>query len=309
MGTGTRDVGALDSYEFGEPRLCSRTFGQVGPESAGAGSFPAGEGGHTLSSLEVEGIRRDFPALHQRVNGHPLIWLDNAATTQKPQAVLDATSRFYGRDNSNIHRAAHVLAERSTKHFEAGRERVRQFLGAGDAKEIVFLRGTTEAINLVAQSFGRSKVGPGDEILLTEMEHHANIVPWQLLAQQTGAVIRVAPINHAGELNLDEFAKLLSDRTKIVSVTHVSNALGTINPIEQIVPLARSVGGGGGRGWRPIDAPPSRECPGAGRGLLCVQRAQGVWTDRDRSPLWEGRALRGDAAMARRGAYDPRREF
>jgi len=242
MGTGTHDVGALDSYEFGEPRLCSRTFGQVGPESAGAGSFPAGEGGHTLSSLEVEGIRRDFPALHQRVNGHPLIWLDNAATTQKPQAVLDATSRFYGRDNSNIHRAAHVLAERSTKHFEAGRERVRQFLGAGDAKEFFFLRGTTEAINLVAQSFGRSKVGPGDEILLTEIEHHANIVPWQLLAQQTGAVIRVAPINHAGELNLDEFAKLLSDRTKIVSVTHVSNALGTINPIEQIVPLARSVG-------------------------------------------------------------------
>ena len=244
MGTGTHDAGAVDSYEFGEPRFCSRTFGQLGADPAGAGGFPGKGIGEVspLSSLQVEGIRRDFPALHQRVNGHPLIWLDNAATTQKPQAVLDATSRFYGRDNSNIHRAAHVLAERSTKHFEAGRERVRQFLGAGDAKEIVFLRGTTEAINLVAQSFGRSKVGPGDEILLTEMEHHANIVPWQLLAQQTGAVIRVAPINHAGELNLDEFGKLLSERTKIVSVTHVSNALGTINPIEQIVPLARSVG-------------------------------------------------------------------
>ena len=196
----------------------------------------------SLSSFDVEGVRRDFPALHQRVNGHPLIYLDNAATTHKPQAVLDATSQFYGRDNSNIHRAAHVLAERSTKLFEAGREKVRQFLGAGDAKEIVFLRGTTEAINLVANSYGRRNVGPGDEILLTQLEHHANIVPWQLLAQQTGAVIRVAPINDRGELILEEFAKLLSERTKIVSVTHVSNALGTVNPVEQLIPLAHAVG-------------------------------------------------------------------
>ena len=196
----------------------------------------------SLSSFDVEGVRRDFPALHQRVNGHPLIYLDNAATTHKPQAVLDATAQFYGRDNSNIHRAAHVLAERSTKLFEAGREKVRQFLGAGDAKEIVFLRGTTEAINLVANSYGRKHVGQGDEILLTQLEHHANIVPWQLLAQQTGAVIRVAPINDRGELILEEFAKLLNERTKIVSVTHVSNALGTVNPVEQIIPLAHAVG-------------------------------------------------------------------
>lgn len=196
----------------------------------------------SLSSFDVEGVRRDFPALHQRVNGHPLIYLDNAATTHKPQAVLDATAQFYGRDNSNIHRAAHVLAERSTKLFEAGREKVRQFLGAGDAKEIVFLRGTTEAINLVANSYGRKNVGAGDEILLTQLEHHANIVPWQLLAQQTGAVIRVAPINDRGELILEEFAKLLNERTKIVSVTHVSNALGTVNPVEQIIPLAHAVG-------------------------------------------------------------------
>ena len=196
----------------------------------------------SLSAFDVEGVRRDFPALHQRVNGHPLIYLDNAATTHKPQAVLDATAQFYGRDNSNIHRAAHVLAERSTKLFEAGREKVRQFLGAGDAKEIVFLRGTTEAINLVANSYGRRNVGPGDEILLTQLEHHANIVPWQLLAQQTGAVIRVAPINDRGELILEEFAKLLSERTKIVSVTHVSNALGTVNPVEQLIPLAHAVG-------------------------------------------------------------------
>lgn len=196
----------------------------------------------SLSSFDVEGVRRDFPALHQRVNGHPLIYLDNAATTHKPQAVLDATAQFYGRDNSNIHRAAHVLAERSTKLFEAGREKVRQFLGAGDAKEIVFLRGTTEAINLVANSYGRKNVGAGDEILLTQLEHHANIVPWQLVAQQTGAVIRVAPINDRGELILEEFAKLLNERTKIVSVTHVSNALGTVNPVEQIIPLAHAVG-------------------------------------------------------------------
>ncbi len=206
----------------------------------GGASLPAPAA--SLSTFEVESVRRDFPALHQRVNGHPLIYLDNAATTHKPQAVLDATSQFYGRDNSNIHRAAHVLAERSTKLFEAGREKVRQFLGASDAKEIVFLRGTTEAINLVANSYGRQNVGPGDEILLTQLEHHANIVPWQLLAQQTGAVIRVAPINDKGELILEEFVKLLSERTKIVSVTHVSNALGTINPVEQIIPAAHAVG-------------------------------------------------------------------
>lgn len=196
----------------------------------------------SLTAFDVEGVRRDFPALHQRVNGHPLIYLDNAATTHKPQAVLDATSQFYGRDNSNIHRAAHVLAERSTKLFEAGREKVRQFLGAADAKEIVFVRGTTEGINLVANSYGRRHVGPGDEILLTQLEHHANIVPWQLLAEQTGAVIRVAPIHDNGELILEEFAKLLSEKTKIVSVTHVSNALGTVNPVEQIIPLAHGVG-------------------------------------------------------------------
>lgn len=196
----------------------------------------------SLTAFDVEGVRRDFPALHQRVNGHPLIYLDNAATTHKPQAVLDATSQFYGRDNSNIHRAAHVLAERSTKLFEAGREKVRQFLGAADAKEIVFVRGTTEGINLVANSYGRRHVGPGDEILLTQLEHHANIVPWQLLAEQTGAVIRVAPINDHGELIVEEFAKLLSEKTKIVSVTHVSNALGTVNPVEQLIPLAHAVG-------------------------------------------------------------------
>jgi cysteine desulfurase/selenocysteine lyase len=195
-----------------------------------------------LSRFDVEAIRRDFPALQQRVNGRPLIWLDNAATTHKPQAVIDATSLFYGRDNSNIHRAAHTLAARSTELFEDGREKVRQFLGAADAREIVFVRGTTEAINLVAQSYGRKNIGAGDEIILTRMEHHANIVPWQLLAQQAGAVLRVVPINDRGELILEEFTRLLTSRTKIVSVTHVSNALGTVNPVETIIRLAHAHG-------------------------------------------------------------------
>ena len=211
------------------------------PESpAGRSNPPAGSPG--LSTLEVESIRRDFPALHQRVNGHPLIWLDNAATTHKPQAVIDATSRFYSRDNSNIHRAAHALAARSTDLFEGGREKVRRFLGAADAKEIVFTRGTTESINLVAQSWGRKNIGAGDEILVTRMEHHANIVPWQLLAQQTGAVLKVAPIDDRGELILEEFVRLLGPRTRLVSVTHVSNALGTINPVEQIIALSHARG-------------------------------------------------------------------
>jgi hypothetical protein len=162
-----------------------------------------------IPKFDIEGVRRDFPALHQLVNGKPLIWLDNAATTHKPQAVIDATSQFYSRDNSNIHRAAHALAARSTELFEAGREKVRKFLGAADAKEIIFVRGTTEAINLVAQSYGRKNIGAGDEIIVSELEHHANIVPWQLLAEQVGATLRVIPINDRGELILDEYVKLL----------------------------------------------------------------------------------------------------
>jgi cysteine desulfurase/selenocysteine lyase len=195
-----------------------------------------------VPAFDVEGVRHDFPALHQLVHGRPLIWLDNAATTHKPQSVIDATSLFYERDNSNIHRAAHTLAERSTELFEAGREKVRKFLGAADAKEIIFVRGTTEAINLVAQTHGRKNIGVGDEIIVTELEHHANIVPWQLLAEQVGAQLRVIPIDDRGELILEEYVKLLGPRTKFVSVAHVSNALGTINPVEQIIALAHARG-------------------------------------------------------------------
>ena len=211
-----------------------------GKSTANCQSYP--KNSPPIPKFDIEGVRRDFPALHQVVNGKPLIWLDNAATTHKPQTVIDATSQFYGRDNSNIHRAAHALAARSTELFEAGREKVRKFLGAADAKEIVFVRGTTEAINLVAQSYGRKNIGAGDEIIVSELEHHANIVPWQLLAEQIGATVRVIPINDRGELILEEFVKLLGGKTKFVSVAHVSNSLGTVNPVEQIIALAHARG-------------------------------------------------------------------
>lgn len=216
-----------------------------GNEVSGIPSLPSiSSAGHglVLPAFNVDAVRRDFPALHQKMNGKPLIFLDNAATTQKPQSVIDATSNFYSRDNANIHRAAYELAERATRAYEGAREKVREFIGAADAKEIVFLRGTTEAINLVAQSYGRKNIGAGDEILITTIEHHANIVPWQLLAEQTGAVIRVAPVNDRGELILDQFAALLSGRTKLVSVTHVANSLGTIHPVEQIIAISHAYG-------------------------------------------------------------------
>ncbi len=198
--------------------------------------------GKETNVFDVDAVRADFPALHQRVHGRPLVYLDNAATTHKPQAVLDATSLFYGRDNANIHRAAHALSERATKAFEDGREKVRRFLGASDKKEIVFVRGTTEGINLVAQSYGRKHIGSGDEIILSQLEHHANIVPWQLLAEQVGAVLRVIPINDKGELILEEYVKLLGPRTKFVSLAHVSNALGTINPVQEMIAMAHGRG-------------------------------------------------------------------
>jgi len=205
-------------------------------------SLPFAKAGAPLAGFDVEKVRRDFPALHQKVNGRDLIWFDNAATTHKPQSVIDAISLFYSRDNSNVNRAAHTLARRATNIYEGAREKVREFIGAGDTDEIVFVRGTTEAINLVAQTFGRQRIGAGDEILLTTMEHHANIVPWKMLSEQTGANIRVAPINDRGELLLDQFASLLSERTKIVAITHVSNALGTINPLEEVIALAHAYG-------------------------------------------------------------------
>jgi cysteine desulfurase/selenocysteine lyase len=195
---------------------------------------------HSVPAFDVHRIRRDFPVLHQQVHGKPLVYLDNAATTQKPLAVIEAISDYYRHDNSNIHRGVHTLSERATEAYEKVRETVRKFLNAASTKEIIFVRGTTEAINLVAQTYGRKNVGSDDEVLITALEHHSNIVPWQLLCDEKGARLRVAPINDSGELLLDEFEKLLSPKTKIVAIGHLSNALGTINPVREIVRMAHA---------------------------------------------------------------------
>jgi cysteine desulfurase/selenocysteine lyase len=195
-----------------------------------------------MPALDVEAIRADFPALSQSVHGRPLVYLDSAATSQKPRAVIDAVARFYAEDNANVHRGVHELSERATAAFEGAREKVRRFLGAAHAREIVFLRGTTEAINLVAHSFGRARVGPGDEVLVTALEHHSNLVPWQLLCAERRAVLRVAGIDERGEVRLDEIERLLGPRTRLLAVAHVSNALGTINPIRAIVERAHARG-------------------------------------------------------------------
>ncbi|NCR77766.1 MAG: cysteine desulfurase [Microcystis aeruginosa K13-06] len=194
------------------------------------------------SFFDVHTVRRDFPILQERVNGKPLIWFDNAATTQKPQAVIDRLVHFYSHENSNVHRAAHELAARSTDAYEAARDKVRRFLNASSANEIIFVRGTTEGINLVAKSWGQQTLQAGDEIVLTHLEHHANIVPWQQLAAQTGAKLRVVPVDDHGQILLAEYQQLLNSRTKLVAFSHVSNALGTITPAKQIIDLAHRVG-------------------------------------------------------------------
>jgi len=186
--------------------------------------------------------RENFPVLNQRVHDHPLVYLDNAATTQKPQCVIDAMNQFYQADNSNIHRGVHELSERSTRHYEEARAKAQRFLNAGDWREIVFVRGVTEGINLVAYTFGRRFIQEGDEIVISAMEHHSNIVPWQILCEEKNAVLRVAPINQRGELLLEEFENLLNARTKLVSVVHISNALGTINPVAEITRIAHHHG-------------------------------------------------------------------
>jgi len=188
---------------------------------------------------DVALIRRDFPILSERVNGRPLVWLDNAATTQKPKAVIDRLTYFYEHENSNVHRAAHELAARSTEAYESARATVRRFLNAASAEEIVFVRGATEAINLVAKSWGRHNLRAGDEILITWLEHHANIVPWQQLCSETGAVLKVAPVDNHGQVILSEFGRLVGPRTRLVSVTQVSNALGTVTPVRAMIEMAR----------------------------------------------------------------------
>ena len=221
-------AGSTPSYYFAEP-----------PQRADAiPAVPAGRGG-----FDVHAIRRDFPILATRVSGgKPLVWLDNAATTQKPQAVIDRLAYFYANGNSNIHRAAHELAARATDAYEAARKKVAKFIGASSPEEIIFVRGTTEAINLVAFSWGKQNILEGDEIVISHLEHHANIVPWQMLAAEKGAKLRVIPVDERGQVRLDEYQKLLNSRTKIVSVTQVSNALGTVVPVKQIVDMGHRVG-------------------------------------------------------------------
>jgi len=192
--------------------------------------------------FDVERIREDFPALKQQVHGKPLVYLDSAATSQKPKVVIDTVTQYYVAENSNVHRGIHFLSEQATKAFEDARGRVARFVNASDAREIIFVRGATEGINLVAQSFGRMRIKAGDEIIISAMEHHSNIVPWQILCQETGALLRIVPMNDDGELLVDEYEKLLSGRTRLVSVVHVSNALGTINPVKRIVEMAHSRG-------------------------------------------------------------------
>ena len=241
--------GAELSGLFAEPKVAAPTpaapatpsyyFSDHTPGRADAvPQIPAGRG-----AFDVNAVRRDFPILATRVSGgKPLVWFDNAATTHKPQAVIDRISYFYANENSNIHRAAHELAARATDAYEAARKKVAQFIGASSPDEIIFVRGTTEAINLVAQSWGKQNIGEGDEIVISHLEHHANIVPWQMLAAEKGAKLRVIPVDERGQVRLDEYQKLLNSRTKIVSVTHVSNTLGTIVPVKQIIDLAHRVG-------------------------------------------------------------------
>ncbi|UXP34171.1 cysteine desulfurase [Reichenbachiella agarivorans] len=192
--------------------------------------------------MNIEEIRKEFPILHQQVNGKPLVYFDNAATSQKPQSVIDALTHYYNTDNANIHRGIHTLAERSTTAFENTRKAVAKFLNSREVEEIIFTKGTTEGINLVAATFGRKFIKDGDEIIISALEHHSNIVPWQILCEENGCTLKVIPVNDKGELLMDEYDKLLSDKTKLVSVNYISNALGTINPVKEIIDKAHKVG-------------------------------------------------------------------
>ena len=204
-----------------------------GPEASASGPPPP---------FDVEAVRQDFPALAQEIHGHPLVYLDNAASAQKPRQVIDRLAAAYAHDYSNVHRGVHTLSQRATDAYEQARETARRFLGAKRSEEAIFVRGTTEGINLVAQSFLRPRLEAGDEIVISTMEHHSNIVPWQMLCEQTGAVLRVVPIDSNGDLDLNALEGLLGERTRMLSLVHISNALGTINPLSEIVAMAKAQG-------------------------------------------------------------------
>ncbi len=247
FGTSTNTIPGLKAFVEGV-----RTCGHTPPSKTGVPADPFSRQLQTTlkdpsrlttsAPFSTDSIRSQFPILRQRVNGHPLAWFDNAATTQKPQSVIDTVSRFYENDNSNIHRGAHTLAARATDAYEKARDTVRDYIGAGASSEIVFVRGTTEGVNLVANTWGRSQLKRGDEILLTVLEHHANIVPWQLVAKELGVILRVTPVNDKGEILLDEYERLLSPRTKLVAFAHANNTLGTILPVQEMTFLAKKRG-------------------------------------------------------------------
>jgi len=205
-------------------------------------AHPAPATGAATVGLDVAAIRRDFPVLHQSINGKPLVYLDNAASSQRPRAVIDTIARYYEHDHANVHRGVHTLSQRATDAYEGAREVVRRFINARDTKEVIFVRGTTEAVNLVAQSFARPRLGAGDEILISALEHHANIVPWQMVCEQTGAQLRVIPISRSGEVDFAAFEQLIGPRTRLLALAHVSNALGTIVPVEKFIAVARRHG-------------------------------------------------------------------
>lgn len=245
-GQGLRAAESMNTEQPARPASVGRddTRSSTPPSPAGQAYFlpDSGPAPNGASAFDVDRVRKDFPILQRRINGRPLIWLDNGATTQKPRQVIDRVTRFYTHENSNVHRGAHSLAAEATDAYEGARAKVAAFLGAALPEEIVFVRGTTEGINLVANILGQKMLGPGDEILLSEAEHHANIVPWQMIAHQTGAKIRVAPIADSGDLIMEEFARRLNPRTRVAAFTHVSNALGTVMPIEQMTAMAKRYG-------------------------------------------------------------------
>ena len=238
-----REQSASASSEAYSPTLVSAKKAADVPPSASASAPPLPRSHATIGSVPVDKLRADFPRLQEPLSsGKPLVWFDNGATTQRPQQVIDRISYYYAHENSNVHRGAHELAARSTDAYENARSTVAKFLGAGNANDIVFVRGTTEGINMVAQSYVRPILQPGDEIIVSLLEHHANIVPWQMIAAATGAKLRVIPVDADGQLNLSEYTKLFNSHTRFVSVTHVSNVLGTVTPIAELVAIAHAHG-------------------------------------------------------------------
>ncbi len=280
------DMSRLGSFNFlEEAKPLERVSPQTNFSPISSNLAPAAFSDLSSVPFDVGAVRRDFPILQEKINGRQLVWLDNAATTQKPQSVIDRLSYFYTHENSNIHRAAHTLAARATDAYEAAREKVRRFLNASSSGEIIFVRGATEAINLVAQSWGRRNIQKDDEIVITWLEHHANIVPWQMLCAEKGAKLRVAPVDNSGQVLLDEYEKLLNSRTRLVAFAHVSNALGTVTPAEEMIDAAHRHGAKVlVDGAQAVSHLP-RRCPGSRLRFLRLLRPQNLRPHRHRRRL------------------------